>query len=224
MSTPLPADTPRDHRHDTPGDTLGDALGDTLGNELDERLADADAALSRDYPGERPGRQPVHTVYVPADRFDAGLAATWGRAALEALDAHPAEFRSALATTNGTSTAPTAPPGTDPVDLDALDALETAVRRKLETQPVEDLRIDFEDGYGIRPADEEDTDVDRAVRLLLDATADGSAPPFTGIRFAPFEAPTRRRGLRTLTRFVAGLAEAGPLPDGFVVTLPKVTS
>ncbi|MCU1537594.1 MAG: aldolase, partial [Humibacillus sp.] len=88
----------------------------------------------------------------------------------------------------------------------------------------EDLRIDFEDGYGIRPADEEDADVDRAVRLLLVATADGSAPPFTGTRFASFEAPTRRRGVRTLTRFVAGLAAAGPLPDGFVVTLPKVTS
>ena len=33
---------------------------------LDERLADADAALRTRYPGARPGRQPVHTVYVPA--------------------------------------------------------------------------------------------------------------------------------------------------------------
>jgi citrate lyase beta subunit len=38
------------------------------------------------------------------------------------------------------------------------------------------------------------------------------------------EAPTRGRGVRTLARLVGSLAAAGGLPDGFVVTLPKVTS
>ncbi len=163
-------------------------LADTLASELDLRLADADAALARDFPGERPGRQPVHTVYVPADRFEEGLCAAWGRAALEALDAHPAEFRAVI------TSAPATPPAT-PATSATLgasgadgsvdpDALEAAVRRKLETEPVEDLRIDVEDGYGIRPGAEEDADVDRAVRRLLAAVRDGRLPrsPASGSR------------------------------------------
>ncbi|HRD63810.1 MAG TPA: hypothetical protein PL137_23125, partial [Nocardioides sp.] len=63
-------------------------LADQLIAELDERLAAADAALAAGYPGERPGRQPVHTVYVPADRYDAGLVPAYGAAALSVLDAH----------------------------------------------------------------------------------------------------------------------------------------
>ena len=51
-----------------------------------------------------------------------------------------------------------------------------------------------------------------------------TAAPFHGIRFKSFEAPTRRRGLRTLALFLEELAGAGSLPEGFVVTLPKVTS
>ena len=38
--------------------------------ELDVRLAGHDAFLRSRYPGERPGRQPVHTVYIPADKLD----------------------------------------------------------------------------------------------------------------------------------------------------------
>ena len=40
-----------------------------------------------------------------------------------------------------------------PADIAAL------VEAKLATEPIEDLRIDFEDGYGVRPDDEEDADV-----------------------------------------------------------------
>jgi citrate lyase beta subunit len=49
----------------------------------------------------------------------------------------------------------------------------------------------------------------------------GPRPAYYGIRFKSFEAPTRRRGLRTLGLFVQAL---GDLDDGFVVTLPKVTA
>ena len=58
---------------------------DLLADEIDERLGAADAALADAYPGERPGRQPVHTVYVPADRFHAGLVAEHGHEALRAM-------------------------------------------------------------------------------------------------------------------------------------------
>jgi len=37
------------------------------------------------------------------------------------------------------------------------------------------------------------------------------------------EAPVRDRGIRTLDIFLSGLMEAGGLPDGLVLTLPKVT-
>ncbi|HEV3496185.1 MAG TPA: aldolase, partial [Actinomycetes bacterium] len=58
---------------------------------------------------------------------------------------------------------------------------------------------------------------------LAGALAGPAPPPSAGLRIRCLEAPTRRRGLRTLDLFLGALlAEAG-LPDGFVVTLPKVT-
>jgi citrate lyase beta subunit len=173
-----------------------------LADALDERLRDADRELARRFPGPRAGRQPVHTVYVPADRYDAGLTAAWGAAATAAVDLHHDAFARIVGD----------------------DALEEAVRRKLASEPVEDLRIDFEDGYGTRPDAEEDAAVDRAARELRSSMEQGTAPPFTGIRFKSFESPTRRRGLRTLARFLEQLCQDGSLPTGFVVTLPKVTS
>jgi len=183
---------------------------DALTADLDQRLAAADAALAQQFPGERSTRQPVHTVYVPADRYDADLVPRWGREALAALDEHggsAGDFAASLGL---------------PAAL--ADEVVTRVRRKLEQEPIEDLRIDFEDGYGPRPDAEEDQAVDASVKELRESVASGAAAPFHGIRFKSFEAPTRARGVRTLARFVEGVAEGGALPDGFVVTLPKVTS
>ena len=181
-----------------------------LTSELDTHLADADAALAAGFPGERADRQPVHTVYVPADRYDAGLVSRWGAEALAALDAH-----------GGDAPAYAAVLGL-PADLAA--EVVTRVRDKLATEPVEDLRIDFEDGFGNRSDAEEDEAVDAAAAALRESLAEGSAAPYNGIRFKSFEAPTRARGVRTLARFVEAVAADGRLPDGFVVTLPKVTS
>ncbi|WP_067143544.1 DUF6986 family protein [Microtetraspora malaysiensis] len=165
---------------------------DRLTRELDARLAGADAELAANYPGERGVRQPVHTVYVPADRFDAGTIQSYGREAAAVLD----ECADVLS---------------------ADDDVRERARAKLAEEPVEDLRIDFEDGYGIRSDEEEDQAVRDAARALRSC----ARPPFSGIRIKAFEAPTRARGLRTLDRF---LAEAGDVGDGFRVTLPKVTS
>ena len=109
-----------------------------------------------------------------------------------------------------------------PADLAA--EVVTRVRAKLAAEPIEDLRIDFEDGYGNRSDAEEDEAVDAAAAALRQSIADGSAAPFHGIRFKSFEAPTRARGVRSLARFVEAVAVDGRLPEGFVVTLPKVTS
>jgi citrate lyase beta subunit len=182
----------------------------TLATELDAQLADADAALARQFPGPRPGRQPVHTVYVPADRYDSSLVPTWREQAEAALAEHVA---------SGDELAEIA--GVSP---DLAADLDRRVREKLRREPVEDLRIDFEDGYGARPDAEEDSAVDAAASALLDAVDARRATAFCGIRFKSFEQPTRARGIRTLVRFVTAVTRDGALPEGFVVTLPKVTS
>ncbi len=183
-----------------------DELSARLTAELDERLAEADAQLASRYPGERAGRQQVHTAYVPADAFAADTAQDWGRQAQELLDQHADKFATVVG------------------DADII----RRVKAKLADEPVEDLRIDFEDGYvgpqgGFSDADEDDH-VRRAAHALAEAQQAETAPAFTGIRIKSFEAPTRARGVRTLTRFLSTFAESRGSLDAFVVTLPKVTS
>ncbi|AUN40466.1 aldolase [Tsukamurella tyrosinosolvens] len=173
---------------------------------IERRLAATDELLARNYPGDDGRRQPVHTVYLPADRFTPATAREWGEQALAAADA-----AGGLAEVARTV-------GLDDPDLPEL------VRRKLTEEPIEDLRLDFEDGYGDRGDEAEDADVARAVDAVTVAVREGSAPPFVGIRFKCFEAPVRARGLRTLDLFVSGLAAGGPLPEGLTITLPKVTT
>ena len=176
---------------------------------VDDRLADTDAFLARAYPGEDGRRQPVHTVYVPADRYDRGLPQRWGAEAT-ALVAEHGGF-DWLCAELGLSD-----------DLAAEVAPKVAA--KLGSEPIEDLRLDFEDGYGNRGDETEDRDAVRVARELAAAVADGVAPAFVGLRFKCFEAPTRRRGLRTLDLFLSTLLEAGPLPDGLTITFPKVST
>lgn len=181
-----------------------------LAGRLDRALAGADAALAASYPGERGVRQPVHTVYVPGDRYAAQAVAEWSAEAGRVLAEH------------GHSAAEVA----DVFDLrpDLAAEVYDRVRAKLDTEPIEDLRIDFEDGYGARPDADEDAAVLAAARALAATVHDGSAPPFHGIRIKSFEAPTRHRGLRTLDLFLGELAREAGLGDGLVITLPKVTS
>lgn len=173
---------------------------------IERRLADTDALLAADYPGDDGRRQPVHTVYLPADRFTPATPQEWGAQALAAAEA--AGGLDEVARTVGL---------TDP-------ELPDLVRRKLTEEPIEDLRLDFEDGYGDRGDEAEDADVAGAVEAVTTAVHEGTAPPFVGIRFKCMERPVRARGLRTLDLFVSGLAATGPLPEGLTITLPKVTT
>lgn len=173
-----------------------------LAADADLRLRGADADLSRQYTGDTPARQPVHTVYVSADLFRADLVPTWGARALAAIDEHPELFADVAG-------------GVESVEL---------VRAKLAAEPIEDLRLDFEDGYGDRGDEAEDADVEAAATALAKARADGTAAAFDGIRFKSLEAPTRHRGVRTLTMFLARYLDEGGTLDNFVVVLPKITS
>jgi hypothetical protein len=186
------------------------ALPASFLDRVDADLADTDAFLSLAYPGEDGRRQPVHTVYVPADRYSVDLPRRWGDQALE------------LVRGQGGMPGLCAELGLD----DALAAqVADRVTSKLETDPIEDLRLDFEDGYGDRGDDVEDADCVRAAVTVSDAVASGDAPAFVGIRFKCFEGPTRRRGIRTLDLFLATLLErGGRLPDGLVLTFPKVST
>ncbi|MGW9048340.1 DUF6986 family protein [Streptomyces lydicus] len=190
-------------------ETVATSLADTVREGIGAALAEVDADLARRYPGDPGTRQPVHTVYVPGDVFAADTLRSWGDQALAALDEH-APDAGALAAV-----------------LDIPDALAAdvhdRVRAKLTREPVEDLRIDFEDGYGPRPDAEEDAAAARAAALVAAAFGNGTAAPYMGIRMKCMEAAVRDRGIRTLDIFLTGLMEAGGLPDGLVLTLPKVT-
>lgn len=194
-----------------PGGGIGDGVGlDELAAALDTRLAAADARLEQQAPSTGT-REPVHTVYVPADRVAPGLAADWGRRAAAAL----AEFgpdAPALAAATGLE---------ETVVADCLPR----VLDKLAREPVEDLRIDLEDGYGVRADAEEDAHTVAAARALCADRAAGQAPPRFGVRTKGMEARGRRRGVRSLALFLQTVAEhVGGLPRELVLTLPKVTS
>jgi citrate lyase beta subunit len=161
-----------------------DGVADGFAAELDALCAPADAALAAHYPGPPAGRQPVHTVYVPADRVGPSLVDEWGAAALGFLGVYDG------------------------------DEVRPRVEAKLRAEPVEDLRVDCEDGYGVRDDATEDRDVVAAASALRSAPR---RPPFVGVRVKSFEAPARRRAARSLELFLA--AYGAP----FTITLPKVS-
>jgi citrate lyase beta subunit len=150
-------------------------------------LSSADEERARRYPGDRLADQPVHTCYVPAHQFRPDIVTHWGTTALATLRAN----------------------------LDPADPLHQRVARKLATQPIEDLRIDFEDGYGTRAEETEDADAIRAARALPDT-------PHVGLRVKSFDTATlRRRCVRTLDLFLSELADR--VRPGLLITFPKVT-
>ena len=175
------------------------------------RLKRANAAFARKYPGDSEERQPVHTVYGGAQLFTADSARKLGELALRALREHAPDAH-VLGNALGL-----------PRDLAAR--VHARVVAKLEREAVEDFRIDFEDGYGNRPDDEEDKDAERTAEEVAKGLHAGSLPPFIGIRIKPLSGELYARSLRTLDIFVTTLAgrTKGKLPGHFAVTIPKVT-
>jgi citrate lyase beta subunit len=179
------------------------------------RLEKANLEFARRFPGETGQRQPVHTVYGGAQLFKADTTVRLGALALRALDEYapdPLIFARALDLTNGR-----------PDEL--AQTIYTRVQEKLRREPVEDFRIDFEDGYGNRPDSEEDGHAAAAAAEVAKGIADATLPPFIGIRIKPFTEELRERSMRTLDIFLTTLVEktGGALPANFVVTHPKVT-
>ncbi|MEE8600704.1 DUF6986 family protein [Euzebya tangerina] len=192
-------------------ETVGRLPVDVVQHLLDG-VADADRTYRGAWPGRPDRRQPVQVLYLPAHTVEAGTPRSAGRHALDLLDRHDgAGFAAAL--------------GLDHLSAAELDRVVQRVRTKLEHEPVEDLRVDFEDGYVGHGPGSEDADSVSAAVAVARMMADGSCPPFVGLRVKSFTDGLAARSVATLDRFVSTLLdEAGRLPDGFVVTFPKIIS
>jgi citrate lyase beta subunit len=211
--------------------------------EITARLELAHKAFHRRYPGSTGARQPVHTVYGGAHLYRAETSRRLGEVALRSLDEFAPDFASfarAIAL-SGADQLPDSPEAAATIGKSIEADPETArkenraawfahviyrrVREKLKREPVEDFRIDFEDGYGNRPDDEEDNHAAAAAGEVAAGMNSGEIPPFIGIRIKPFTDELRDRSIRTLDIFLTELAAKtrGALPRNFVITLPKVT-
>ncbi len=180
-------------------------------------LRRAQTRFARRYPGDALGRQPVHTVYGGAHLFRHDAARKLGDVALKSLELYAPDAGSLAR-------------GLDMVDDGRVyRTVYSRVVEKLRREPVEDLRIDFEDGYGHRPDAEEDADAVRCAEELARGFGEKTLPPFCGIRVKALTEETFARSVRTLDLFVSNLVRAlkekgvSALPPGFVVTLPKIT-
>ena len=156
-------------------------------------------------------RQPIHTVYGGAHLFRADTARKLGTTALGTLDEHGGDS----ATLAGILGIPTV----------SADRVYARVREKLEREPVEDFRLDFEDGYGNRPDAEEDGHAQSAALEVAAGARAGTLPPFIGIRVKNLGDELRERSLRTTDLFLGTLLKdaGGRLPANFVVTMPKIS-
>jgi citrate lyase beta subunit len=177
-----------------------------------DTLDKANHRVAEQFPGESPYRQPVHTVYGGAHLFKSDAAQKLGAAARRALEEH-APDAAALA-------------GIFALDGQLAARIHPRVVDKLAREPVEDFRIDFEDGFGNRPDHEEDGYALTAASEVARGLAAGTLPPSIGIRIKPLNDELKRRSLRTFDLFLTRLLDQthGVLPRNFVITLPKITS
>ena len=178
--------------------------------EATSALREANLAFAKAHAGEGLGRQPVHTVYGGAQLFGSDSVPKLGALALRALDRYAADS-AALGSALGIS------------DHPALPTIGQRVRSKLTREPIEDFRIDFEDGYGTRPDAEEDRHAGIVAREVTLGKRNGTLSPFLGMRVKPLNEELRGRSVRTLDLVLTALVEGGGLPERWVVTIPKIT-
>lgn len=213
---------------------------------IEMRLTGAQAAFAEHYPGDSlTVRQPIHSVYGGAHLFKATTHRKLGQLALIALEQYAPNFAvlaRALALPGAESLPKTEPSvaelehelATTHITLTGDQEIDPAylaytiyrrVRDKLRHEPVEDYRIDFEDGYGYRKDSEEDGHAVTAAKQMAAGLAANDLPPFIGIRPKSFSPEAYERAVRTLDIFLTTLATktGGQLPPNFIINLPKVS-
>ncbi len=218
------------------------SISDSDKNELLDQLQTANLKFQKTYPGDKPDRQPVHTVYGGANLFKSDTTVKMGEIALRSINTYAPNFvvLAKLLKLEGHEYLPTLEK-----DIEALTAklsrmteeerkseaawlsysVYNKIIAKLQREAVEDFRIDFEDGFGNRPNDEEDATAVKAANELALGMQNKTISPFIGIRIKPFTEDLKARGIRTMDIFLTTLLEKtnGQLPENFVVMLPKVT-
>src|SRR3954465_13224467 len=112
------------------------SLSGALLEAITAGLATANQITRGRYPGDSIATQPVHTVYGGAHLFTANIVQRLRSAAISIFDEH-APDAATLAEAFG-------------IAPDMAAQVHPLVRRKLIELPVEDFRIDFEDGFGHR--------------------------------------------------------------------------
>ena len=218
------------------------SIADNEKETLLNLLGNANLKFQHTYPGDKPDRQPVHTVYGGANLFKSDTCVKMGEVALKSLQTYSPDFVTLAKVLKMQ--------GHDELRDDEkkieklvkkLGKMSEADRKqhplwlsytvykkiieKLKTEAVEDFRIDFEDGFGNRPDEEEDATAVNAANELAEGMNNKTISPFIGIRIKPFTEDLKNRGTRTLDIFLTGLLEktSGRIPDNFIVMLPKVT-
>lgn len=213
-----------------------------LTRHVDALLSRANRGFAKAFPGEPSARQPVHTVYGGAHLFRSDSALRLGALARASLQESAPDFVTFASAVGlpGAAGLPDSPEAiaamTNAFSSDAVAARRVSegawlaytvydlVQKKLAREAVEDFRIDFEDGYGNRPNSEEDGHSESAAQEVRRGREAGTLPPFIGIRIKPFTEELRERSIRTMDLFLTTLvADGAPLPENFVITLPKVT-
>ena len=182
-------------------------------DQLFSKLKEANTAFQQIYPGDRSDRQPVHTLYGGANLFKYDSAASLGKRALEIFETYAPDHK-VFGQVFGMD-----------IQSGFSDKVYKKVIAKLQSEAIEDFRIDFEDGYGNRSNEEEDETAVTAALEVARGMKEKCLPPFIGIRIKPFTEEMKERGLRTLDIFLSTLVNetGGKLPDNFIVMLPKVT-
>jgi hypothetical protein len=180
--------------------------------EITKALQSSLAAFALRYPGESGRRQPVHTVYGGAHLFKSDTASRLGTLAMRSFETYAPDAKSFAQTLE--------------LPNRLADTIYERVREKLAREPVEDFRIDFEDGYGTRPDNEEDDHAVSAAQEAVKGFEAGTLPPFIGIRIKTFSEELHARSIRTLDLFLTTFVKTagGRLPENFVVTLPKIVA
>jgi citrate lyase beta subunit len=183
--------------------------GDEI-SQIVAALSDANKRFMERYSGESNRRQAVHTVYGGAHIFKSDSAPKLGEVALRSLQEY-APDASTLARALG-------------LNGSLAEKVYDRIVEKLRREPVEDFRLDFEDGYGNRPDAEEDAHARSSAMEVARGFSDKTLPPFIGIRIKPMSEDLRVRSMRTLDVFVTALLEktGGKLPENFVITVPKI--
>ena len=218
------------------------SISDNEKESLLSSLKIANLEFQRIYPGDKPDRQPVHTVYGGANLFKSDTCVRMGDIALKNLLTYAPNFVVLADVLNlkGFIDLPSSEKKIDKLvkQLDRMSekkrknesawlsySVYNKIIKKLKNEAVEDFRIDFEDGFGNRPDDEEDATAVNAANDLAKGMKNKTISPFIGIRIKPFTEDLKTRGVRTLDIFLTTLLEKtkGKLPNNFVVMLPKVT-